>query len=274
MLLSSGLRPRRAPKDTSEELHCRVGNKPREVVALVLADSAQAAESEGCPRLQGRALGPRARILDDRPKGVQSMAYVKATVRSAQLVEAARRVLVARRRSGHDLRGVAAEAEVPLGTLSYVFGSKEQLLKAVIQDVTEEIAELLRDSAETDKGLEQAIRVGIDTFWTRLVLDERWLQVMQYELVMYALRTPGLDDLAQVADRALLPDRGRLVPGGRRQRRRAVRGPVRLLGSGAGRQHRRAHPAVRRRPGRGPVAARPGHHHRDAGQSGGGSTRG
>ena len=125
------------------------------------------------------------------------MAYVKASVRSAQLVEAARRVLVRDGVQGTTLRGVAAEAGVPLGTLSYVFGSKEQLLKAVIQDVTEEIAELLRGSAETEKGLERAIRVGLATFWTRLVVDERWLQVMQYELVMYALRTPGLEDLAR-----------------------------------------------------------------------------
>ena len=125
------------------------------------------------------------------------MAYVKATVRSGQLVEAARRVLARDGVQGTTMRGVAAEAGVPLGTLSYVFGSKEQMLKAVIEDVTEEIANLLRDLAETDKGLEQAIRAGLDSFWTRLVVDERWLQVMQYELVMYSLRTPGLEDLAR-----------------------------------------------------------------------------
>jgi AcrR family transcriptional regulator len=125
------------------------------------------------------------------------MAYVKAKVRSGQLVEAARRVLARDGVKGATLRGVASEAGVPLGTLSYVFGSKEQLLKAVIQDVTEEIAEVLAESAQTDRGLEQAIRAGIETFWTRLVADERWLQVMQYELVMYSLRTPGLDHLAR-----------------------------------------------------------------------------
>ena len=125
------------------------------------------------------------------------MSYVKATVRSGQLVEAARRVLARDGVQGTTMRGVAAEAGVPLGTLSYVFGSKEQMLKAVIEDVTEEIANLLRDLAETDKGLEQAIRAGLDSFWTRLVVDERWLQVMQYELVMYSLRTPGLEDLAR-----------------------------------------------------------------------------
>ena len=93
------------------------------------------------------------------------MAYVKASVRSAQLVEAARRVLARDGVQGTTMRGVAAEAGVPLGTLSYVFGSKEQLLKAVIEDVSKEIAEVLRESAETDKGLEHAIRAGTETFW-------------------------------------------------------------------------------------------------------------
>ena len=87
---------------------------------------------------------------------------------------------------------------MPLGTLSYVFGSKEQLLKAVIEDVSEEIAEVLRRRRpRPTEGLEHAIRVGIETFWARLVEGERWLQVMQYELVMYALRTPGLEQLAR-----------------------------------------------------------------------------
>ncbi len=125
------------------------------------------------------------------------MAYIKASVRSGQLVQAARRVLARDGVQGTTLRGVAAEADVPLGTLSYVFGSKEQLLEAVIQDVTEEIADVLRASAETDKGLERAIRAGLKTFWDDLVAEERWLQVMQYELVMYALRTPGLEHLAR-----------------------------------------------------------------------------
>ena len=125
------------------------------------------------------------------------MAYVKASLRSAQLIEAARQVLARDGVQGTTLRGVASEAGVPLGTLHYVFPSKEQLLRGVIEHVTDEIAQVLEDAAHTDQGLEHAIRAGLDTFWTRLVADERWLQVMQYELVMYALRTPGLEDLAR-----------------------------------------------------------------------------
>ncbi len=125
------------------------------------------------------------------------MAYVKASVRSTQLVAAARRVLARDGVQGATMRGVATEAGVPLGTLSYVFGSKEQLLKGVIEDVSNEIAGVLQESAETDKGLEHALRAGTETFWETLVEGDRWLQVMQYELVMYALRTPGLEHLAR-----------------------------------------------------------------------------
>ena len=125
------------------------------------------------------------------------MAYVKASVRSSQLVAAARQVLAREGVQGATMRAVATEAGVPLGTLSYVFGSKEELLRAVIQDVGDEIADVLRESAETDQGLEHAIRAGLETFWSRLVVGERWLQVMQYELVLFALRTPGLEHLAR-----------------------------------------------------------------------------
>ncbi|WP_425834104.1 TetR/AcrR family transcriptional regulator [Streptomyces fractus] len=125
------------------------------------------------------------------------MGYVKASVRSAQLIRAARRVLAREGVLGATLRAVAAEAGVPLGTVTYVFSSKERLLQAVIEDVTDEIADILQDAADTDMGLEHAIRAGLEAFWTRLVVEDRPLQLMQYELVIYALRTPGLEHLAR-----------------------------------------------------------------------------
>ncbi len=124
------------------------------------------------------------------------MAYVKSSVRSAQRVAAARQVLVRDGVGGTTLRAVAAEAQVPLGTLHYVFPSKELLLKAVIEDVVEEIAGVL-DDADIDSGLEHAIRHGLRNFWTQLVIGNPRLQLMQYELVIYALRTPSLENLAR-----------------------------------------------------------------------------
>nr|WP_240316707.1 FAD-dependent oxidoreductase [Mycobacterium persicum] len=59
----------------------------------------------------------------------------------------------------------------------------------------EEIADLLKSSAELEAGLEHAIGCGLRNFWEKLVVDHRDLQLVQYELVTHALRTPGLEAL-------------------------------------------------------------------------------
>src|SRR3954471_14765796 len=125
------------------------------------------------------------------------MVYVEATVRRGQLVAAARAALAREGVARTSLRVVAAEAGVPLGTLQHVFPSKEQLLRAVIEDVVHEIAEVLRGSARLEEGLEHAIRSGLTTFWSRLVSGHTGLQLMQYELTTYALRTAGQEGLAR-----------------------------------------------------------------------------
>lgn len=125
------------------------------------------------------------------------MPYVEASVRRAQMIGAARTALARGGVAGTSLRAVAAEAGVPLGTLQYVFPSKEKLLQAVIEDVVDEIAEVLRDSAELDGGLAHAIREGVLGFWSNLVTGHRGLQLMQYELTTYALRAGGQEHLAR-----------------------------------------------------------------------------
>ena len=125
------------------------------------------------------------------------MAHVEASVRRRQLVAAARTALSRDGVAGTSLRAVAAEAGVPLGTMQYVFPSKELLLRAVIEDVVNEIAEVLGDAADLDKGLEHAIRRALDGFWSRLVAGHEDLQVMQYELTTYALRAAGQESLAR-----------------------------------------------------------------------------
>lgn len=125
------------------------------------------------------------------------MAYVEAALRRRQMVAAARSVLARDGVARATLRAVAAEAGVPLGTMQYAFRSKEQLLRAVIEDVVEEIAEVLQESAELNHGLEHAIRQGLKSFWARLVADQADLQLIQYELTIYALRTQGHENLAR-----------------------------------------------------------------------------
>lgn len=124
------------------------------------------------------------------------MAYIEASVRRGQLIAAARSALARHGVAKTSLRAVAAEAGVPLGTMQYVFPSKEQLLRGVIEDVVHEIAEVLKGSAHLEDGLEHAIREGVTSFWSQLVSGHIGLQLMQYELTTYALRTSGQESLA------------------------------------------------------------------------------
>ncbi|TDC90955.1 TetR/AcrR family transcriptional regulator [Nonomuraea deserti] len=125
------------------------------------------------------------------------MPYIEASVRSKQLVAAARSVLSREGVANTSLRAVAAEGGVPLGTLQYVFPSKELLLRAVIEDVVDEIAGVLKDSVQLEDGLEHAIRQGVTRFWSQLVAEQTNLQLMQYELTTYALRTQGQEQIAR-----------------------------------------------------------------------------
>jgi len=126
------------------------------------------------------------------------MVYVESAVRSRQIVAAARVVITRDGVVGTTVRAVAQEAAIPLGTLQYVFPTKQQLLRAVIEDLVEEIASNLQSSVPRGADPEYVIGQGIRTFWNDLVVgDAEGMQLVQYELTTYALRTAGLEDLAR-----------------------------------------------------------------------------
>ena len=126
------------------------------------------------------------------------MVYVESAVRSRQIVAAARAVITRDGVAGTTVRAVAQEAGIPLGTLQYVFPAKHQLLRAVIEDLVEELADNLMSSVPPGCDVEYAIGHGIRTFWNDLVVsDAEGVQLTQYELTTYALRTAGLEELAR-----------------------------------------------------------------------------
>ncbi|OBB96082.1 TetR/AcrR family transcriptional regulator [Mycolicibacterium peregrinum] len=126
------------------------------------------------------------------------MAYVKAAERHEQIVAAAIRVLSDVGVPGTTLRAVAAEAGIPLGTLHYVFPSKDQMLRAVIVAVIDDVVATVHGSLELDQGLAHALRHGVKTFWEALVEGDVGVQVMQYELAMYSVRSEGSEGLARL----------------------------------------------------------------------------
>ena len=85
------------------------------------------------------------------------MVYVESAVRSRQIVAAARAVITRDGVAAATIRAVSKEAGIPLGTLQYVFPTKQQLMRAVIENLVAEIGGILRSSAPLDAGLEHAL---------------------------------------------------------------------------------------------------------------------
>ncbi|GAB3760699.1 AcrR family transcriptional regulator [Nocardioides ginsengisegetis] len=117
------------------------------------------------------------------------MVYVRVLEREQQIVAATTRVLRVTGIAGLTMRAVAAEAEISLGTLHYVFPSKDQLLRSVIDSVITELATVLRDDVDLDKGVAHALQQATSSFWSRLVETDVRGQIMQYELTTYSLRS-------------------------------------------------------------------------------------
>ncbi|MBH0246908.1 TetR family transcriptional regulator, partial [Streptomyces cavourensis] len=66
--------------------------------------------------------------------------------RRTRIIDAALRVIVADGIAGLSHRSVAAEADVPLGSTTYHFGSLDELLTAALRRSNENFAQALRDS--------------------------------------------------------------------------------------------------------------------------------
>lgn len=117
------------------------------------------------------------------------MAYVRAAEREEQIVAATLRALRTTGVAGLTLRAVATEAGVALGTLHYVFPTKEQLLRSVINTVIRDLAAVLRANVDLERGLEHALRQSMKNYWGHLVETDTHGQIMQYELTTYSLRS-------------------------------------------------------------------------------------
>lgn len=148
------------------------------------------------------------------------MARVSAADRRIELVEATVRVAVAEGLDAATVRRIAKEAEVPLGTVHYCFGSKAALISAVadsIEQPTIDVGSL--EALPTDQALVAAFR----TYWEQIGSDRR-RQLLIYELLAHLSR--GDEESREIARRLMdrvygvvleavrrfAADRGRALP--------------------------------------------------------------
>ena len=116
--------------------------------------------------------------------------------RRARILEAAIEVLARDGIAETTTRKIAAEAEVNQAMLRYYFGSKDDLLFAVLQEMMRQTREAVQRATPKGKALREMLLEGLTGFWMHFEARPE-LQVMQYELTLYALRNPASAWLAR-----------------------------------------------------------------------------
>ncbi|XMN09791.1 TetR/AcrR family transcriptional regulator [Streptomyces griseobrunneus] len=121
--------------------------------------------------------------------------------RRTRIIDAALRVIAADGIAGLSHRTVAAEADVPLGSTTYHFGSLDELLTAALRRSNENFAQALRDSdAFAREPAARGTGPGLADELTRVLGEwfagERGAIELEYELYLAALRRPALRPVA------------------------------------------------------------------------------
>ncbi len=113
-----------------------------------------------------------------------------AEERRTQIIEAALRVLLREGIAEATTRKITAEAGVNGATLNYYFGSKDNLLMAILEKILREDDALIWQSVRTDQGLRATIENYCRFMWSHVEQTPE-LQLLQYELSVYAIRHPS-----------------------------------------------------------------------------------
>jgi len=119
-----------------------------------------------------------------------------ATDRRADILAATIRVLARDGLAATTTRKIATEAGVNQATLRYYFGSKDDLLFAVLQTMMQNTEEIVQKAVQPGEQPAELIRQSLTAFWSHVESSPE-LQVMQYELTLYALRNPASAWLAK-----------------------------------------------------------------------------
>jgi AcrR family transcriptional regulator len=127
------------------------------------------------------ASAPRADRLDPE---VPMPGYIRAAERREQLLSAARAVLV---REGLDeltLRDVAAEADVRLSTLQYIFASRAELVRALAASVVANAGR--KEFATGSAGLAVELHRAVHWYATDFLADQAILELVRFEVLTAA----------------------------------------------------------------------------------------
>ncbi|MEU7576122.1 TetR/AcrR family transcriptional regulator [Streptomyces sp. NPDC041068] len=138
------------------------------------------------------------------------MAHVTAAERRPQLIEAAIVLMSREGVAAGSTRAIAAELGVAQATVHYTFGTKEDLYRAVMEQLTQDLVRQVEESAPMEAGFEETLAAMTVALW-RTVRDQPASHQLLTELSMLALRTPKLREVADSHYREVVTVTERLV---------------------------------------------------------------
>jgi AcrR family transcriptional regulator len=123
------------------------------------------------------------------------MTPVQAAEHRSAIVAAAIRLMVREGIAAASTRRIAAEAGVAQATIHYVFGTKTELYRAVIEAVTANLVRAVEAGLAPHPHWTEDVAVASTAVWTIVEADAS-TALLLIELTVHALRDPDLRDLA------------------------------------------------------------------------------
>jgi AcrR family transcriptional regulator len=128
-----------------------------------------------------------------------SVTRIAAADRRAALVQAALQVVAERGVAAATTRAIVAQAGMSLASFHYAFTSRDELMAQLISTALEQEELTLAAAFAPDfepETMRDAIRAGLEQYFVGVKADPQREKAM-FELTHYAMRTPGMAQLAR-----------------------------------------------------------------------------
>jgi len=122
------------------------------------------------------------------------MARMSSVDRRLEIVQAALRVIGEVGVQGATTRAIVAEAGMSLASFHYAFASRDEMMEELIAYVVENQTVAAFSTIRYGSDIRTTVRDGLQAFFETIVADPNHEQVL-FELMLFALRTPGLEGL-------------------------------------------------------------------------------
>ncbi len=124
------------------------------------------------------------------------MSRVMASQHRRSLVAAAIRVMTQEGVTAASTRRIAAEAGVAQATIHYVFGTKTELYRAVIEEATDNLVLAVEEGLAPQAQWHEEVSGAVGGAWSVIETNPD-IALLLLELTVYALREPDLKDVAE-----------------------------------------------------------------------------